>query len=72
MGPASLRFMVMVGSGVTLNTTVMEAMVRTGQHYLASQVIATAAVLIWNYLVASRWVFADVSSPVCVKQSESS
>lgn len=71
VGPASLRFMAMVASGAALNTAVMEAMVRASQHYLVSQLVATAIVLIWNYLVSSRWVFAEVSSSISAEQSES-
>jgi putative flippase GtrA len=58
IGPASLRYAGMIAVGLVLNTIVMSVLLALGLHYLASQVVATVVILFWNYLVASRWVFA--------------
>lgn len=62
MGPASLRFAAMVGMGLALNTLVMWLLLSARLHYIVCQVAATALVMAWNYVVASRWVFAGAAS----------
>ncbi|MBS0451575.1 MAG: GtrA family protein [Proteobacteria bacterium] len=53
------RFMVVAGSGLALNTVVFWCMQAAfASHILISQVVATAVVLVWNFLLHQRWTFA--------------
>ncbi len=58
IGPTFLRFVGMVGMGIAVNTSVMWLLLSAGLHYLLAQIAATAIVLVWNYVVSLRWVFA--------------
>lgn len=51
------RFALMVGVGTLLNSALLQATLLAGWHYLAGQVLATALVLVYNYLVLRYWVF---------------
>ena len=52
------RFMVVVATGLVLNSLLMGIGVRLlGLHYLLSQVFATGAVVIWNFFASRRWSF---------------
>jgi putative flippase GtrA len=52
------RFALVAAAGVALNALVMTAVLGfAGPHYLAAQVIATAAVLAAGYLANRRWTF---------------
>lgn len=58
IGPAALRFSAMFGAGLLINSVVMMGLLAVDLHYLLAQIAATGVVMIWNYIVASRWVFA--------------
>ncbi|MGE4127243.1 MAG: GtrA family protein [Hyphomicrobiaceae bacterium] len=55
------RFAAMAAMGLALNTAVYAILHGLGLHYLAAQVFTTLCVLLFNFTVASRWVFADRS-----------
>lgn len=57
------RFLVVSGIGLALNTAVVGLMTAVAHwHYLLSQVLATALVLVWNFQLNRRWTFpADKS-----------
>lgn len=60
------RFLAMVGLGTLLNSALLQATLLAGLHYLPGQVLATAVVLVYNYLVLRYWVFpvtADDAPP---------
>ncbi|MFM1814463.1 MAG: hypothetical protein RLZ98_1158 [Pseudomonadota bacterium] len=57
IGGAAMRFGFMVAIGLILNTIVMSMLLGTTLHYVACQVVATLAVIAWNYVVARNWVF---------------
>ncbi|MFV0367703.1 MAG: GtrA family protein [Hyphomicrobiaceae bacterium] len=52
------RFALMVTMGLTLNTTIFSLLHMLGFHYILAQAITTLVVVMFNYTVASRWVFA--------------
>jgi putative flippase GtrA len=57
---AMTRFLAIAGVGLALNTIFMHLMVTlAGIHYLLSQIVATGAVLVWNFLGNRFWTFAD-------------
>ena len=51
------RFALMVITGLTLNTLIFTLLHSVGLYYILAQAITTLTVLIFNYTVASRWVF---------------
>jgi putative flippase GtrA len=52
------KFFAVAGVGLGLNSLVMQIATATlGLHYLAAQLVATALVLIWNFLANRCWVF---------------
>jgi putative flippase GtrA len=54
------RFALITGAGFLLNGLMMLLLVRTLQvPYLAAQLVATAAVLGWNFLGSALWTFAE-------------
>jgi putative flippase GtrA len=56
------RFMVVAGIGLALNTLFMYLFtIYTSLHYVICQIIATIAVLLWNYAGSALWVFCDSS-----------
>jgi len=57
-GHAAPRFFAVAGLGFVLNGAVMHTLVNgIGLHYLASQVVATGLVLLFNYLANAYWTF---------------
>ena len=46
-------------SALTLNTVLFAVLHSLGLHYVVAQVLTTLIVLVFNYTVASRWVFSD-------------
>lgn len=54
------RFLLVAASSLLLNAMLMFAMVETfGWHYLPSQVLTTALLLLWNYVANARWTFSS-------------
>ena len=51
------RFIAVAGAGMTLNTMIVAGMVASHAHYLVAQVVATGAVLIWNFMLNRSWTF---------------
>lgn len=58
---AAPRFAAMVASGLTLNTVLFAGFHALFGHYLLAQVVTTFFVVVFNYTVASRWVFPDAT-----------
>ncbi len=57
-GTAVQRFIAVAAAGLGLNTAIMYLLVNfLGWHYLFSQLLATAVVLLWNFLANRRWTF---------------
>jgi putative flippase GtrA len=57
---AGLRFAAVALAGLALNAALMAAFVGAlGLHYLVAQVLATVAVLIWNYAGNAFWTFRE-------------
>ena len=56
----SLKFFTIAGSGLLLNTVLM-FLLTMNLHYLLSQAIATAMVLVWNFLCHRFWTFRETS-----------
>jgi len=53
------RFSIVAGAGLGLNAMVMAAvMALAGKSYIASQLVATAFVLLWNFHVNRMWTFS--------------
>lgn len=56
---AALRFVVTAGAGLILNGAIVHlGTAYTPFPYLWSQLVATAAVLFWNFIVSLRWTYA--------------
>lgn len=53
------RYIAMVVSALALNTALFNLLHGLGVNYIVCQVITTLVVVIYNYLVASKWVFAS-------------
>jgi putative flippase GtrA len=54
------RFSIIAGVGLALNATVMAAgTALAGINYIASQLVATAVVLLWNFHVNRLWTFSN-------------
>lgn len=53
------RFMLIAATGAVLNGLVMWLLVRAGVHYMLAQLVATALVLVWNYLLNRLWTFSS-------------
>ncbi len=51
------RFIVMVGGGVALNSLLLAVGLSLGLHYLAAQVLATVAVMGFNFACMKYWIF---------------
>jgi len=55
---AAPRFLAVAGLGFLLNAAIMDTLVNSvGLHYLASQAVATALILVMNYLANAYWTF---------------
>ena len=51
------RFALVAATGAALNTAIVAWLNGTGLHYLAAQVVATGAVLVWNFFLNRAWTF---------------
>lgn len=51
------RFGLVAATGAAINTGIVAGLSGAGLHYLAAQVVATVAVLVWNYLLNRAWTF---------------
>ena len=49
----------MVVSALALNTALFNLLHGLGVNYIVCQIITTLVIVIYNYLVASKWVFAS-------------
>lgn len=57
-GRALLRYVGMIGGGFCINALLMYLATEAwAWHYLLAQALALAAVVAWNFLLASRWVY---------------
>jgi dolichol-phosphate mannosyltransferase len=57
-GRALLRYAAMIAGGFVVNGALMFTATEVwGWHYLLAQALALAAVVTWNYVLASRWVY---------------
>ena len=57
------RFAVVVVFGVALNAMLMSVGTQAlGLHYLFAQLLATAAVISWNFFAARRWSFGAAAN----------
>jgi len=53
------RFMLVASVGAILNTGIVAILVAVRLHYLIAQVLATGAVLAWNFTANKRWSFGE-------------
>ena len=54
------RFVLVAASGLALNTLLVGVLVvRLGLHYLLAQLIATALILGWNFVLNKLWTFKE-------------
>jgi putative flippase GtrA len=53
------RFAAVAGTGAAINTVLVAAIFGIGVHYLVAQVIATVAVLAWNFFLNKHWTFTE-------------
>jgi putative flippase GtrA len=51
------RFALVAATGAALNTAIVAWLNGPGLHYLAAQVVATGAVLVWNFFLNRAWTF---------------
>ncbi len=56
-GPAAMKFAIIAGLGLLLNSLVMSLLISSGSHYLVAQVVATIVVLLWNFFGSRFWTF---------------
>lgn len=57
-GRTLLRYLVMIACGFVINGGLMFLSVHViGLHYLLAQFVALVAVVLWNFTLASLWVF---------------
>jgi len=54
---AGLKFMVLAGIGLILNSVIMQVLVGAGLNYVLAQLFATTVVLLWNFFGNSLWTF---------------
>ena len=57
------RFAAVAGAGLLLNSLVVVVLMAARAHYLIAQVVATGAVLIWNFVLNRTWTFRASSNP---------
>lgn len=55
--PTIAKFMLIAASGFVFNAAFVKVGIGVGLHYLVSQVLATAFVFCWNFLVNLLWTF---------------
>lgn len=59
-GRTLLRYLVMIACGFMINGVIMALCAQLLQwHYFWAQAIASVAVVIWNFILANRWVFRN-------------
>ncbi|MDB6091690.1 MAG: hypothetical protein JWN85_4474 [Gammaproteobacteria bacterium] len=63
-GPAAAKFAVLAGTGLIINSVLMQVLVWAGWYYIVAQVCATGVVLLWNFLGNSVWTFGGGAGPV--------
>ena|SRR5437879_2151852 len=63
-GPAVARFVALAGTGLIINSVLMQVLVWAGWHYVLAQVCATGVVLLWNFVGNSIWTFGDSAADV--------
>lgn len=51
------RFALVAATGAVLNTAIVAWLNGAGLHYLLAQVVATGAVLAWNFFLNRAWTF---------------
>lgn len=56
-GPAALKFAIIAGFGLLLNSLVLAGLMHLDAHYLVAQVLATVVVLMWNFWGSRYWTF---------------
>jgi len=55
---ATIKFLLVAGCGLLLNTFAVYVMVEIqNMHYLVSQVLATTVVLLWNFSIHKYWTY---------------
>ena len=60
---AATRFAIVSGTGLLLNGVIMYCLVHSlHMVYIVAQVVATAIVLLWNFLGSALWAFSRTSS----------
>ena len=53
------RFAIVAAGGLCINTASMQLLVNwSGLHFVTAQVVATALVLVWNFVLNKRWTFS--------------
>jgi putative flippase GtrA len=65
-GPAMAKFAVLACVGLLINAALMKGLTGAGWYYVAAQIVATAVVLVWNFMGNSLWTFAG-RSPVSAR-----
>jgi putative flippase GtrA len=58
-----LRFFVTVATGCLLNAAILKGAIGLGLHAVPAQLLATALVLAWNFVISSVWVFRPAAPP---------
>jgi putative flippase GtrA len=53
------RFALTAALGAAINTSIVGLLFHAGLHYLVAQVLATAVVLLWNFVVNRNWTFTE-------------
>ena len=64
--PAMAKFATLVVVGLAINAALMKGLTGAGWYYVAAQIVATAVVLVWNFMGNSLWTFAG-RSPVSAR-----
>ncbi len=54
---AGSKFAALASIGLMLNSLILAQLIDLGLHYLVAQLIATVAVLVWNFVGNSVWTF---------------
>ena len=53
------RFAAVAGSGLLLNTALMEILIHhLGFHYLPAQILTTGALMLWHFAINRLWTFS--------------
>lgn len=59
---AAFKFAAVAGSGLLINAGIIYALTKLGAHYLLAQLVATAVILVWNFVVHKYWTYKDHKS----------